>query len=332
MLPVSHDDDRPRLVDPDVQALLARIAPQQPARDLGGAFSLNLHLPEQDRVLRVHAGDVSRRRLAAQQALRFQLAAQGVRVGEPIAWHGSPLIRCGQRWAELEPFIPHEMLPFTIASYPWLLAALGTLHRALDRCEVSLPRPSFSTYGPPGTLLRWLGMTAEAVAHDPAASEVAQRLRPMLQALRRQWIPARELPNRIVHGDGKLRNIVRDATGETVYLDFGFAAWRPRVHELGYALTRMLLSLGAGESEDAPSRFDWSQVSILIAAYEDAVGDTLSEREWQAIAPSMVATALFQPAMVWCLPDASDAIRDDERRRLMTIADWLLAHPECIGA
>lgn len=330
MTPVSRDDDRPRLTDPDVQALLARIAPRQPVRDLGGAFSLNLHLPEEDRVLRVHAGDVSRRRLAAQQDLRCQLAKHGIRVGQPIDWNGSSLIRSGWRWAELEPYIPHEMMPFSIASYPWLFAALGALHRALDRCDVSLPRPAFSTYGPPGTLLRWFGMTAQAVAHDSAANEVVQRLRPMLQELRRQWIPARELPNRIVHGDGKLRNIVRDAAGETVYLDFGFAARRPRVHELGYALTRMLLSLGVGETEDAPARFAWEQIPILIAAYEAAAGERLSEREWRALAPSVVASALFQPAMVWCLPDAPDAIRDDERRRLMTIAAWLLAHPECL--
>ena len=60
--------------------------------------------------------------------------------------------------------------------------------------------------------------------------------------------------------------------------------------------------------------------------------DALNEREWQALAPSMIATALFQPAMVWCLPDAPDAIRDDERRRLMTIAHWLLTHSDCVRA
>lgn len=327
---MGRNDDRPLLADLDVQHLLAEIAPDLEVRDLGGAFSLNLHIREQDLVMRVHAGDVSRRRLAALQVLRQQLAAQGLRVGEPIPWRGSTLIQCGGRWAELEPFIPHEMLPFTLASYPWLFRSLGELHRALERCDVSVPRPAFSTYGPPGTLLRWLRMTEVTVRNDPEADEVVRRLRPMLMSLHRQWIPARELPVRIVHGDGKLRNIVRSMTGKTVYLDFGFAAFRPRVHELGYALVRMTLSLGAGETPDAPSQFMWECIPSLIATYEEAGGSALTEREWQALIPSMVATCLFQPAMVWCLPGAVDAIRDDERRRLMTIAGWLLEYPESV--
>jgi Ser/Thr protein kinase RdoA (MazF antagonist) len=332
MVPVSRDDDHPQLTDPDVQHLLADIAPNQHVSDLGGAFSLNLHLQAEGLVLRVHAGDVSRRRLTAQQALRVQLAACDLRVGAPIPWHGSTVIRCDRRWAELEPFIPHEMLPFAIASYPWLFRALGELHCALDGSDLVLPRPAFSTYGPPGTLLRWLRLTEDAVDADPEARAVAHQLRPMLRQLSRQWVPAGKLPIRIIHGDGKLRNIVRATTGETVYLDFGFAAMRPRVHELGYALTRMLLSLGVGDTPDAPSRFGWECVPSLIAAYEEAAGVVLTAGEWRALAPAIAATCLFQPVMVWCLPDAADAIRDDERRRLMTIAAWLLDRPDCMRA
>ncbi|MGC4192944.1 MAG: aminoglycoside phosphotransferase family protein [Thermomicrobiales bacterium] len=325
------EPDRPVLDNPAVQRLAADIAPGTTATDLGGAFSLNALLEPAGLVLRVHQPDVTRRRLEAQQEVRRRLAGLGVCTPVPLVWQGSTVLRCGGRWAELERYIPHEMMPVAIESYPWLFRAMGDLHRTLDEIDVAVPRPAFSTYGPPGTLLRWLPLTEAAVRGNPAAMAVAHRLRQLLRQLSRQWVPARDLPVRIVHGDGKLRNVVRGVDGRTVYLDFGFMAVRPRIHELGYALARMLLSLGVGETTKSPEAFAWEQVPPMIREYEVASGVVLTAQEWRALAPYAAGSCLFQAAMCWMLPDAIEAFCDDERRQLMTIAAWLLDHPESVS-
>lgn len=320
--------DRPILSHPDVQRLVAEIAPGSTGIDLGGAFSLNVRLEPAGLVLRVHQPFMTRRRLEAQQEVRRRLAGLGLTVPVPLAWRGSTLLRCGGRWAELEEYIPHDMPAATIDSYLWLFRAMGELHRALDATDMKVPRPYFVPYGPPGTLLRWLPVTETAVRDDPEAAAIARHLRSLIGRLRRQWVPARNLPIRLVHGDVKLRNIVRGADGGTVYLDFGFLAHRPRVHEPGYSLARMLLTLGVGED---PGGFAWENVPRLVAAYQAAVGTRLTAMEWQALVPYTASVALYQAAACGFLPDPAAALRDSERPPLMRIGEWLLTHPESVS-
>jgi Ser/Thr protein kinase RdoA (MazF antagonist) len=265
------------------------------------------------------------KRLTAQQEVRLCLARLGLTVPMPLAWRGSTLLRCGGRWAELEEYIPHEMPAPTIDSYLWLYRAMGELHRALDATDVRVPRPYFATYGPPRTLLRWLPVTEAAVRDDPEAAASARHLRRLIGRLRRRWVPAAELPVRLVHGDVKLRNVARGADGGTVYLDFGFMAHRPRIHELGYSLARMLLTLGAGED---PESFAWENVPLLLEEYEAAGGARLTATERRALVPYTASVALYQAAVCGFLPDPVAALRDGERRPFMRIAEWLLAHPD----
>ena len=321
------DPDRPVLSNPDVQRLAAVIAPGATATDLGGAFSLNVRLEPAGLVLRVHQPFMTRRRLTAQQEVRRRLAKLGLTVPVPLPWRGSTLLRCGERWAELEEYIPHEMPAPTIDSYLWLYGAMGELHRALGATDVSVPRPFFATYGPPSTLLRWLPITEAAVRDDPEAVAIARHLRRLIGRLRRQWVSAAELPVQLVHGDVKLRNVARGADGETVYLDFGFMAHRPRVHELGYSLARMLLTLGAGED---PEGFAWENVPRLLGEYEAAAGARLTAMERRALAPYTASVALYQAAVCGFLPDPAAALRDGERRPFMRIGEWLLAHPDAL--
>lgn len=321
------EPDRPVLSHPDVQRLAAEIAPGSTGTDLGGAFSLNVRLEPAGLVLRVHQPFMTRRRLEAQQEVRRRLAGLGLTVPVPMEWRGSTLLRCGGRWAELEAYVPHEMPAATIDSYLWLYGAMGELHRALDETDLEVPRPYFATYGPPGTLLRWLPVTEAAVLDDPEAAAIARHLRRLIGRLRRQWVPARELPVRLVHGDVKLRNVARAADGGTVYLDFGFMAHRPRVHEPGYSLARMLLTLGAGE---APELFAWENVPRLLAEYEAVAGARLTAMEWRALAPHAASVALYQAAICGFMPDSAAALRDSERRLLLRIGEWLLTHPEAV--
>lgn len=321
------DPDRPTLDNPAVRRLVAEIAPGSTATDLGGAFSLNVRLEPAGLVLRVHQPFMTRRRLTAQQEVRQRLAKLGLIVPVPLAWRGSTLLRCGGRWAELEEYIQHEMPAPTIDSYLWLYGAMGELHRALDATDVRVPRPFFVPYGPPGTLMRWLPVLESAVRDDPEAVEIARHLRRLIGRLRSQWTPARELPVRLVHGDVKLRNVARRADGGTVYLDFGFMAHRPRVHELGYSLARMLLTMGVGQD---PGSFTWEKVSRLVTEYEAAARAHLTPVEWQAWAPYTASVALYQAAASGFLPDPAATLRDSERRPLMRIGEWLLAHPEAV--
>lgn len=321
------DPDRPVLSHPDVQRLAAEIAPGSTVTDLGGAFSLNVRLEPAGLVLRVHQPFMTRQRLEAQQEVRRRLAGLGLIAPMPMAWRGSTLLRCGGRWAELEEYIPHEMSAAAIDSYLWLYGAMGELHRALDATDVGVPRPYFATYGPPGTLLRWLPVTEVAVRDDPEAAAIARHLRRLIGQLCRQWVPARKLPMRLVHGDVKLRNVARGADGGTVYLDFGFLAHRPRVHDPGYSLARMLLTLGAGE---APEGFAWDNVPRLLSEYQAAAGARLTTMERRALAPYTASAALYQATVCGFLPHPAAALRDSERRPLMRIGEWLLTHPESV--
>lgn len=195
--------------DPAVQHLLDDIDPNASVSDLGGTMSLNLRLEPKGMVLRVHQPFVSRPRLAALQRARQFLADKGLVVPVPVGHDGSRILRCGQRWAELEPYLPQRQPDTTIDSYCWLFAAMGRLHRSLVLLDIRMPRPMVATYAPPGSLRRWLRVTV-AAAHrerDDSVHQVPEQAMVLLPSLERQWIPASHLPNQFVHGDSYQRKV-----------------------------------------------------------------------------------------------------------------------------
>ncbi len=321
------DPDRPLLSNPEVRRLAAEIAPDSQPTDLGGTFSLNVGLASAGLVLRVHQPFVSRARLLAVQEVRRRLADQGLIVPVPLPWRGSTVFRCGNRWAELEEYIPHEQPAPTLDSYMWLFRAMGVLHRGLDAIRLSVPRPYWTTYAPPGTLRRWLPILESAVRDDPEAAEIARQLRGLVGRLRSRWVPVAELPVQLVHGDVRLGNVARRADGETVYLDFGFLARRPRIHELGYSLAWMILALGGHRD---PERFTWDSVPRLVEEYENSAGSYLEPAERKALAPYAASIPLYQAAVCGFLPDSADALRDGLRRPFMRLSEWLLTHPDAL--
>ncbi len=315
------------LDNPAVRRLATEIAPGAQLADLGGTFSLNVALAPAELVLRVHQPFVTRQRLRALQEVRRALAGRGLVVPVALPWRGSTMFRCGSRWAELERYIPSERPAPMPEAYAWLFGAMGTLHRALAGLDLSVPRPAVSTYGPPSTLLRWLPVTEAAVRDDPEAEAIARLLRDLVRRLRSQWVPATELPVQLVHGDIRLGNLRRTPEGETVYLDFGFLARRPRIHELGYALAWMLLAF---DGHRAPGHFAWERVAGLVAAYEAAAGARLTMAEQRALAPYAAAVPLYQAAIVGFLPDPAATLRGGYRVPFLRLGEWLLAHPEAV--
>jgi Ser/Thr protein kinase RdoA (MazF antagonist) len=317
--------DRPSLNAPGVQQLIAAISPASHATDLGGVMSLNVRLDAAGLVLRVHQPFVSRRRLLALQKVRRSLASQGLVVPAPVRWNNSTVFRCRDRWAELEKYLPHERPVATFDSYAWMFGAMGTLHRALAQLDLAVPRPLVATYAPPGSLRRWLPVTERAVQGDPQAAGVAQLLRSLVRQLRRRWLPATELPIQLIHGDVRLSNVCRTREGRTVYFDFGFLAWRPRIYELAYALAFMILELGGHQ---APESFAWDNIGQLVEEYEAAANARLTLSEKRALAPYTASVPLYAAA----LDGFTEAPVEKLCSRLpfLHLSAWLLAHPAAL--
>jgi Ser/Thr protein kinase RdoA (MazF antagonist) len=313
------------LSDPDVQRLVAGIAPGSHVTDLGGVMSLNVRLDPAELVLRVHQPFVSRPRLLAIQEVRRRLAGQGLIVPVPVCWGRSTTFRCRNRWAELEEYISHERLAPALDAYSWLFGAMGTLHRALAALDLAVPRPVVATFAPPGSLRRWLPITESAVRDDPEASAIARLLRDLTRHLQRRWVPATRLPVQLVHGDVRLSNVCRTPEGETVYLDFGFLALRPRIHELAYSLAFMVLAL---DGHRAPGSFPWQSIPGIIGAYEAGANSRLTPTERLALAPYTAAVPLHAAALDGFTEDPVGKLRT--RLPFLRLSEWILAHPDAV--
>jgi hypothetical protein len=117
----------------------------------------------------------------------------------------------------------------------------------------------------------------------------------------------------------RLGNACLTPDGETLYLDFGFLARRPRIHELGYSLAFMVLAL---EGHEAPERFDWESVPRMVAVYEGAAGFHLDELERKALAPSTAAVPLYHAAIAGFTADPARQLR--KSLPFLRLSEWLL--------
>jgi Ser/Thr protein kinase RdoA (MazF antagonist) len=311
--------------DPDVRQLVAAISPGSRVTDLGGVMSLNVRLDPAGLVLRVHQPFVSRGRLLAVQEVRRRLASQRLAVPVPVRWNDATVFRCRNRWSELEEYLPHERLAPTLDAYAWMFRAIGALHAALAQLDLAVPRPLVATYAPPGSLRRWLPVTEAAVHADPEAADVARLLRALVRQLGSQWLPAAGLPLQLVHGDARLSNICQTMDGRIVYLDFGFLARRPRIHELAYALAFMLLALDVCR---APEGFAWESIPQLVEEYEAAANARLAPAERRALAPFTAAVPLYAAALDGFTENPIEKLR--ARRPFLHLSAWLLAHPAAL--
>ena len=288
------EPDRPTLDNVDVQRLVAEIGQGSRATDLGGVMSLNARLDSTGFVLRVHQLFVSRQRLLAVQQVRRKLTDMGFVVPVALRWRNSTVFRCGRRWAELEEYIAHKRAEPTLDSYSWLFNAMGTLHRTLVTLDLTVPRPLIATYAPPSSLYRWLSATEAAVQGDTEASDIARLLRDLIRRLRIQWIPASQLLQQLVHGDVRLSNVCQTLEDKTLYLDFGFLAHRPRIHDLAYALAFMFShSMGNKHQRSLCGK----RFRSLIEEYEVAANSRLTIVERKALTPYTAAVLLYAAAL-----------------------------------
>jgi Ser/Thr protein kinase RdoA (MazF antagonist) len=322
---VPSNPGRASLTNLHVQRLLGEICPECNATDLGGTMSLNVRIEPLGLVLRVHQPFVSRRRLLAVQEVRHNLTSRGLVVPIPANHRGHEVFRCGDRWAELENYIPHKRPKPSTESYSWMFGAMGRLHGALAATNLKVTRPVLATYAPPSSLRRWLPITEAAVRHDPETREIVRLLYFLQRRLRAQWIPERCLPRHLIHGDARLGNLCRTEQGEPLYLDFGFLALRPRIHELAYSLDFMVRALDGNADPDAIA---WKNIPSVIHHYESTAPFPLSPLERKALPAYAAAVPLYFSALAGFMDDPPGRLRAS--RPFLRLSEWLLAHPQCM--
>jgi Ser/Thr protein kinase RdoA (MazF antagonist) len=280
-------------------------------------------------VLHVHPQYVTRRRLRAVQHLRQVLSASGVTVPLALPYRGSTIIPCGASLAEIERFLPNEQLTPSWSAYRWLYRAMGTLHRVLATVDAELPRPLFTHYAAAGTLRSWIPPTKAAASGSAVATATAEQLDLVTKRIRNRWVPPRQLPSQLVHGDMKLENVLRAPnSGSTIYLDFGHAARRPRIHDLAFALTHTVITVD-GDVPTDPARFPWEQVPPLVEEYQAAAGWRLNAAERRALAPYTAAVRLYFACAAW--HQAQDPIDWlGNQGTSLALSQWLLDHPDAL--
>jgi Ser/Thr protein kinase RdoA (MazF antagonist) len=317
---------RPNLEDRDVQHLLARVG-STGGRDLGGSMSLNVHLEELGLVVRVHPRFEAAARLRTLRTIRRRLADQGLSVGAPQKLLGEELVEVGDRFAEAETFVEAERPAPTWASYLWMYEAAGRLHSEINVSlqSLAIPEPDVATYATPPELRRWMAATSVAVGGNEEAAAIAAEVRALIETLEQQWIEPQRLPQQLVHGDGRLGNFAQIPNGETAYFDFGFAARRPRIHELAYSLLWIVLK---PDDSGLPGEFDWPRVRELVDAYETAADRNLDDLERRALGPYLAMVPMYLASISSYTPEPCDRIKQE--RRSLEIARWVLDHPGAI--
>jgi len=291
-------EGRAPLGDADVQHLLRQIAPGSSVTDLGGEDSLNLRLDAARLVLRVHKPPMTSRRLDAEHQLRLGLAQQRLVVPATVAWDGRSTFRCGARWAELEQYLELRWAPPGQVSNTWLFTAIGHLHRALSGLTTSLPRPLTQSWTTPSTLRRWLDLNTTAGVESLQDPQVVAELSDLARRLQRRWVPAARLPSQLIHGDLHGGNIMQDPHGDPVYLDLTGISRGPRIHDLAYAIANLSFWSSTDQSVSADS-FTWTQVPLLIDAYERAAGWKLNSLEHEALPAYIAAVPLYIDICDW---------------------------------
>lgn len=117
----------------------------------------------------------------------------------------------------------------------------------------------------------------------------------------------------------RLGNVAHTPDSDAAFLDFGFAALRPRVHELAYALSWMILTPDdSGRAEDFP----WDRLEVLVHAYEEQAATSLTATERANLGPYTAAVPLYLAAISGYTNDPAAHLIGNEP--FIQIADWIL--------
>jgi Ser/Thr protein kinase RdoA (MazF antagonist) len=166
---------------------------------------------------------------------------------------------------------------------------LGRFHRALADCRWPLRHQRLGVHDTRHHLARLraaLGQQREHRHYDLIAP-MGQRI---LAAAERVALPD-GLPERLVHGDPKISNILFDESGEARCLvDLDTLARMPLAVELGDALR----SWCAPRGEELPDPIDVERFRAAVSGYAESAppASWLDHAEWSAIAPTTEVIAV----------------------------------------
>jgi len=306
--------------DPDLVALTNRLSGGGRTVMLGGTMSRNVHLVDAALVLRVHAPSVSPARVRAERRLRHVLLDAGLTAAKPRSVTGEDLLWVAGRVAEVEQYVPHGAPVPTWNAYRSMFVTLSRVHGVLG--DASVPRPVVSTYGPPGTLRRHLALLSRRPLNSTSRRHL-QDVSATLRAVLKSWVPARELPASTVHGDPRLENLPTGHAGEPVVLDLGFAARRPRIHDLAYATAWILL--GPNDA-GTPSTDAVDQIQHCISTYEEGAGG-LTPMERRAFDGYLAGVCLYQSTVAAHVEDPDAHLDQPGVRNMLETARTVVARP-----
>jgi Ser/Thr protein kinase RdoA (MazF antagonist) len=254
--------------NPDVSALIDRVARGAEWAELGGEFNLNVRIDaDPPFVLRVHRPWVRRGRVAGLRRLRERLEQTHVHVARPIRVSGSDLVRVAGRWAEFEELVDHTQPRAGEDTNVRLFEELGRFHTALKAVWEPSPPEPLDDHRTFAQLRHSIGFTRRTLG--PASEPVVERMRQLtgeLSTLRRSV----DLPCAPIHGDYKLGNVGELPDGSWVTFDLDFARVRERMYDIAASLHHIAPS---GETLDPRP---------LLDAYESTAPEPLrrDERRW----------------------------------------------------
>ena len=306
--------------NPDLQALTTRLSAGGRTVVLGGTMSRNVHLVDAGLVLRVHAPFVSPARVRAERRLKHIMLDAGLVAARPCSITGKDLLRVAGRVAEVEKYVPHRAPAPTWDTYRSMFATMSRVHSVLG--DAPVPRPVVSTYGPPGTLRRHLALLSRRALNSTSRHHV-QEVAAILRAALKSWVPARQLPTVVVHGDPRLENLPAGHAGEQIVLDLGFTARRPRIHDLAYASAWILLG-----PDDAGNTGTHAvdQVQRCISTYEEEAG-ALMPIERRAFDGYLVGVCLYQSTVAAHVQDPDSHLAQAGVLNMLGIARRTVARP-----
>lgn len=269
-------------------------------------------------VVSVFGDEVTRGHLAAMQSVRRTLAADGLPVVPAI----DSILSLDGRVAEIQPWVPHDGYVTDRAGILAAVAALGPLHIAMARCDVT-PEQRSAPWSWPEELADRLGREAPSVLSAAAESgrdlaaavESAQRI---LSTLSGFEVFRRDL--QLTHGDFHARNVLLTGGKVTAIVDFERLEFRPALHDLAWPLIFWrVLGSDLGEWSEP----DWEWAAACCSAY--AATQPLAHDAWVQLPLLMASIPAYGIAMA---TDESDPVGEIEAfARALPLAEQLIADP-----
>jgi Ser/Thr protein kinase RdoA (MazF antagonist) len=198
-----------------------------------------------------------------ENVLMGKLASQGVPVALPLqARSGEPYLQTRDGFFDLTPHLPGRIYldhyaPGAVERARLFGAAIARLHAALRSCGASMNVPDMDL---PGDIARYSRelrpvWPAGQLPLDPILAALQAGLEAHYAALPKQLIHRDPHPGNMLFRDGKL----------TGWLDFEIMLRGPRLFDLGYCSTSLLI----GGIDDPDKRQAWlSLLEALVTGYE----------------------------------------------------------------